>query len=182
MDPFRQTNLYQITDGQMSKYMLLTSLIIYSIKYNILQWGGRVIQVDLTPNRSDCLGIIGLARETGLMNNLDVCMPDIQPVAAVHDDQVAVHLADLDGCPRFVGRVVRDVDLTAATPLWLAEKLRSARNAKQFSAEQEAELQALQQADNDDRAAARIAEAEEPPNPMARGSQRRRRAGSTRTC
>ncbi len=89
-----------------------------------LQLDDRIIEVDLTPNRSDCLGIIGLARETGLMNNLDVCMPAIQPVAAVHDDQVAVHLADLDGCPRFVGRVVRDVDLAAASPLWLTEKLR----------------------------------------------------------
>lgn len=89
-----------------------------------LQLDDSIIEVDLTPNRSDCLGIIGLARETGLMNNLDVCMPDIQPIAAAHNDQVAVHLAALDGCPRFVGRVVRDVDLTAATPLWLTEKLR----------------------------------------------------------
>ena len=48
----------------------------------------------------------------------------------------------------------------------LAEKLRRARKAKQFSPEQEAELQALQQAESDARAAARIAEAEEPPNPM----------------
>ena len=47
-----------------------------------------------------------------------------------------------------------------------AEKLRRARKAKQFSPEQEAELQALQQAESDARAAARIAEAEEPPNPM----------------
>ena len=89
-----------------------------------LQLDDRIIEVDLTPNRSDCLGIIGLARETGLMNNLDVCMPDIQPVAAVHKDQVAVHLAAPEGCPRFVGRVVRGVNLTAATPLWLTEKLR----------------------------------------------------------
>ena len=84
----------------------------------------NIIEVDLTPNRSDCLGIIGLARETGLMNNLDVCTPDMQPVAAAHNDEVAVHLAALEGCPRFVGRVVRDVDLTATTPLWLTEKLR----------------------------------------------------------
>ena len=48
----------------------------------------------------------------------------------------------------------------------MAEKLRRARKAKQFSAEQEAEFQALQRAESDVRAAARIAEAEEPPNPM----------------
>ena len=89
-----------------------------------LQLDDSIIEVDLTPNRSDCLGIIGLARETGLMNNLDVCMPDIQSVAAVHNDQVAVHLAAPEGCARFVGRVVRGVNLAAATPLWLTEKLR----------------------------------------------------------
>ena len=89
-----------------------------------LQLDDSIIEVDLTPNRSDCLGIIGLARETGLMNNLDVCMPDIQSVAAVHNDQVAVHLAAPQGCARFVGRVVRGVNLAAATPLWLTEKLR----------------------------------------------------------
>ena len=48
----------------------------------------------------------------------------------------------------------------------LAERIRRARKAKQFSPEQEAEFQALQQAENDARAAASIAEAEEPPNPM----------------
>ena len=48
----------------------------------------------------------------------------------------------------------------------LAEKIRRARKTKQCSPEQEAELQALQQAESDTRAAARIAEAEEPPNPM----------------
>ena len=48
----------------------------------------------------------------------------------------------------------------------LAEQIRRARKAKQFSPEHEAELQALQQAERDARAEARIADAEEPPNPM----------------
>ena len=66
--------------------LALTSMVTCSLTTASLKW-------ILTPNRSDCLVIIGLARETGLMNNLDVCMPDIQSVAAVHNDQVAVHLA-----------------------------------------------------------------------------------------
>lgn len=83
-----------------------------------------IIEVDLTPNRSDCLGIIGLARETGLMNNLDVCMPVIAPIEPVIDDTIPVELAAGKACPRFVGRVVKNVDLTAPSPLWLVEKLR----------------------------------------------------------
>ena len=83
-----------------------------------------IIEVDLTPNRSDCLGIIGLARETGLMNNLDVCMPSIVENEAVIEDTVSVQLAAGKACPRFVGRVIKSVDLTAPSPLWLTEKLR----------------------------------------------------------
>ena len=63
----------------------------------------------------------------------------------------------------------------------LAEKLRRARKAMQLSPEQEAELKALEQAESDVRAAARIAEAEEPPNSMEWFAERRR-AGSTKTC
>lgn len=83
-----------------------------------------IVEVDLTPNRSDCLGIIGLARETGLMNNLDVCMPVIAPIEPVIDDTISVELSAGTACPRFVGRVIKNVDLSAPSPLWLVEKLR----------------------------------------------------------
>jgi phenylalanyl-tRNA synthetase beta chain len=83
-----------------------------------------IIDLDLTPNRSDCLGLVGLARETGLLSEMDVSYPVIDKVAPVIDDTFPVELSDPAHCPRFVGRVIRNVDVSATTPLWMKEKLR----------------------------------------------------------
>jgi len=85
-----------------------------------------IIELDLTPNRSDCLGMTGLARETGLINSLDVQYPDIPAVPSSIDDTFPVELQSAEACPRFVGRVIRNINLAAQTPLWMKEKLRRA--------------------------------------------------------
>ncbi|WP_111977161.1 phenylalanine--tRNA ligase subunit beta [Algibacillus agarilyticus] len=82
------------------------------------------IEVDLTPNRSDCLGIRGLAREVGVLNRLDVCEPTVNPVAPQSDETVKVELQDAAACPRYLSRVIKGVNIAAATPLWMVEKLR----------------------------------------------------------
>lgn len=83
-----------------------------------------IIDLDLTPNRSDCLSMIGLARETGLMNQLDVNEVDLQKVEPSIEDTFPVELDAGAACSRFVGRVVRNIDQTAESPLWMKEKLR----------------------------------------------------------
>ena len=83
-----------------------------------------IIDLDLTPNRSDCLGMVGLGRETGLVNGLDVKKLEIQAIAATIEDTFAVSLQAGESCPRFVGRVIRGIRLDAQTPLWMKEKLR----------------------------------------------------------
>ena len=82
------------------------------------------IEVDLTPNRADCLGIRGIAREVGVLNNIDVCEPEVTAVEATIDDQISVTLHAPEACPRYLGRIVKGVDVTAPSPLWLVEKLR----------------------------------------------------------
>ena len=82
------------------------------------------IEVDLTPNRGDCLGIKGIARETGLLNNLDLKVSQVAAVKSAIEDIFPVHLNCPQTCPRFVGRIIRDVDLSVPSPLWLREKLR----------------------------------------------------------
>ena len=81
------------------------------------------IEVDLTPNRGDCLSLTGLAREVGALYGAPVSYPQIDPVAASHDDTVSVELLAADACPRYVGRVIRNVDLTRATPAWMVSRL-----------------------------------------------------------
>ncbi|MFM8356721.1 MAG: phenylalanine--tRNA ligase subunit beta, partial [Gammaproteobacteria bacterium] len=85
-----------------------------------------VAEVNLTPNRGDCLSIRGLAREVAVLNNMGVNAPAIPAVPAVSADTVQVELADPSGCPRYLGRVIRGVDLARPAPAWLREKLRRA--------------------------------------------------------
>ncbi|MFW3616443.1 phenylalanine--tRNA ligase subunit beta [Billgrantia antri] len=84
----------------------------------------HTVEVDLTPNRGDCLSLKGLAREVGVLNRLPVTPPVIEPVAPRHDDTFPVHIEDAERCPRYIGRLIKGVDVTAATPLWMVERLR----------------------------------------------------------
>ncbi len=84
----------------------------------------QAIDVDLTPDRGDCLGLIGIAREVGVINRCPVSVPAIEPVPSVIEDTLEVDLVDAAACPRYLCRVVRNVDVNAPTPLWMQEKLR----------------------------------------------------------
>ncbi len=82
------------------------------------------IEIDLTPNRGDCLGIAGLAREVGVLTKLDVSVPAIDIIEERISDTFPIKISAEDACPRYLGRVVKNINLNAATPLWLQEKLR----------------------------------------------------------
>ena len=91
-----------------------------------LQLDDQVIEVDLTPNRSDCLSVAGVAREVGTLYQCDVSAFDIADIAADIDDTFPVRLEAEEACPRYLGRVIRNVNVKAETPLWMVEKLRRA--------------------------------------------------------
>ena len=82
------------------------------------------IEVDLTPNRGDCLGLAGIAREVGVLNRATVTPVATDSVAATVDDTFPVELAAPEGCPRYLGRVIRGIDPHAVTPTWMQERLR----------------------------------------------------------
>src|SRR5690606_23862746 len=89
-----------------------------------LQLDDVSIEVDLTPNRADCLGIRGLAREVGVLNQAQVTEPQIQAMPASIDDKRGIKLSAPEACPRYLGRVIKGINLNTASPLWLKEKLR----------------------------------------------------------
>ena len=91
-----------------------------------LQLNDAVIEVDLTPNRADCLSVRGIAREVGVMNQSPLANMNIDKVAPAIDDTLTVTLPDSEGCPRYLGRVIKGVNVNAASPLWLIERLRRA--------------------------------------------------------
>ncbi len=93
---------------------------------NYLQLDDQVIEVELTPNRGDCLGLSGLARELAALTDTPLTAPDTRPVPAASDRQVAVRLDAPAACPRYLCRVVDNVNAQAPSPLWLQERLRRA--------------------------------------------------------
>ena len=84
----------------------------------------KIIDVDLTPNRGDCLSIAGLSREVGVLNKVDVTAPIIEVVPSTIDDVIDVQLQAPEACPRYVGRIIKGININAASPLWMQEKLR----------------------------------------------------------
>ena len=85
-----------------------------------------VLELGLTPNRADCLSMRGVAREVAALEGLALGGPAWTAVPAAHEASVPVRVEAPEACPRYLGRVVRGVDPTARTPLWMAERLRRA--------------------------------------------------------
>ena len=82
------------------------------------------VELDLTPNRGDCLGLRGIAREVGVLYDLPVHHQPAEEVPAAIDSTFPVILEDAAGCPRYLGRVIEGIDIDAATPFWMVERLR----------------------------------------------------------
>ena len=84
----------------------------------------NLLNLELTPNRGDCLSIAGLAREVAALYSLPAKPPTIRPavVSALPSKDVVVE--DAGGCPHYVGRVVTKLNPKARTPDWMRERLR----------------------------------------------------------
>ena len=89
-----------------------------------LKLDDSTIEISVTPNRADCLGIIGVARDVAVLNKLALNEPEITPVAATIQDTFPIQVDATEACPRYLGRVVKGINVKAATPLWMKEKLR----------------------------------------------------------
>lgn len=88
-----------------------------------LNLNDTIIEVDLTPNRSDCLSIQGVAREISAINKVDMEVFQELIVDTKSDLSLPVSL-EHDACAHYCGRVIEGVDLSATSPTWLVEKLR----------------------------------------------------------
>ncbi|RYJ17619.1 phenylalanine--tRNA ligase subunit beta [Rahnella variigena] len=89
-----------------------------------LKLDDTIIEISVTPNRADCLGILGVARDVAVINQLPLVEPEINPVKASVDATISIDVQAPQACPRYLGRVVKGINVKAATPLWMREKLR----------------------------------------------------------
>src|SRR5574344_387513 len=94
--------------------------------HDYLQLNDKAIEVDLTANRADCLSLRGLAREFGVLTKADVNYPEIAEVDATISDSFPVEVEAKEACPRYLSRVLKGLDLSKSSPVWMQERLRRA--------------------------------------------------------
>jgi len=81
-------------------------------------------ELKLTPNRPDCLGLVGLAHDVAALFDSAVKVPAQQPAAVTGTASRGIRLEAGADAPRYLGRIIENIDPAARTPLWLAERLR----------------------------------------------------------
>ena len=82
------------------------------------------IELKLTPNRPDCLGLVGLAHDVAALFGSAVKVPEQAAAAVTSAARRGIRLEAGKDAPRYLGRIVEGIDPAARTPLWLAERLR----------------------------------------------------------
>jgi phenylalanyl-tRNA synthetase beta chain len=89
-----------------------------------LSLNDSIIEVDLTPNRADCLSVEGIAREVAVLNGMEWTATQFENSAVAHADSLTVSVLAPEACPRYLGRLIKGVNAQAETPLWMQERLR----------------------------------------------------------
>ncbi|MGE3571558.1 MAG: phenylalanine--tRNA ligase subunit beta [Burkholderiales bacterium] len=92
----------------------------------LLDLDEQVLTFKLTPNRADCLSVLGIAREVSALTGVPLKRTVVKAVAARSKAKHPVRITHPAGCGRFAGRVIRDVDATAPTPDWMRRRLERA--------------------------------------------------------
>ncbi|RYZ79549.1 MAG: phenylalanine--tRNA ligase subunit beta, partial [Moraxellaceae bacterium] len=86
----------------------------------------QILELDLTPNRSDCLSLRGIAREVGVLTQSPVHQQEQAPQRATIESVRAVKLTASTACPRYLARTIENIDITIPSPEWLRTKLERA--------------------------------------------------------
>ncbi|MDP4909393.1 MAG: phenylalanine--tRNA ligase subunit beta [Burkholderiaceae bacterium] len=116
----RELGLSQDHGGLM---VLPESAMVGSSIREALNLDDTLFTLKLTPNRADCLSILGVAREVAALTGAELCMPAMQPVDVTLNEVLPVEVLAADLCGRFGGRVLRGVNARASTPTWMVERL-----------------------------------------------------------
>ena len=83
----------------------------------------QVFVIKLTPNKADCLSLVGMAREVSAITGAALCAPKWNAPAVSTDDKRKVTVESKELCGRFAGRVIRGVNPQAKTPDWIVQRL-----------------------------------------------------------
>jgi phenylalanyl-tRNA synthetase beta chain len=90
--------------------------------YDVLPIREEVLDVTPTPNRVDLLSMVGLAREVAALFRSELRLPQVEDPQIVDAEEVDVTVEDFEGCPRYIGRLFREVTI-GPSPQWLRSRL-----------------------------------------------------------
>jgi phenylalanyl-tRNA synthetase beta chain len=91
-----------------------------------LMLNDNVIELGLTPNRADCLSVEGVAREVAVLNKLPFNVPVFETAGVEHQQALEIKVEAAEACPVYLGRLIKNINPNAVTPLWMQERLRRA--------------------------------------------------------
>jgi len=82
------------------------------------------IEIDITPNRADCLSLYGVAREVSALTKCDIKPIDFKKTKPKTKAKKEINLVEKQACPNYLSCVIEDIDPATKTPLWMVEKIR----------------------------------------------------------
>ncbi|MGP1946652.1 MAG: YtpR family tRNA-binding protein, partial [Arsenophonus sp. ER-LPS3-MAG3] len=84
-----------------------------------LKLDDNIFEINSTPNRADCLSILGIARDIAAINNLKLNNVEIEPIKSTNTTIFPIRVEVPIKCPRFLGRIIKNINITAETPIWM---------------------------------------------------------------
>ncbi len=91
-----------------------------------LKLDDTIFVIKLTPNKADCLSILGVAREVAAITGAKLCVPQVEAQASTIKDSIKVSIENPELCGRFAGRIIKGVNAKATTPAWMVRCLEGA--------------------------------------------------------
>ena len=104
-------------------WLLPTDAPVGKMLREYLELDDKLFTLKLTPNRSDCSGMVGIAREVAALTGSALKPLDIQIQPVAFSEQLPVNVAEAQACPLYCGRMVRGVNAAAPTPAWMLRRL-----------------------------------------------------------
>lgn len=89
-----------------------------------LDLNDHTIELGLTPNRADCLSVEGIAREVAVLNKLTFQQLPCEANPIHHQETLSIQIEQPNDCPAYLGRLIKNINAHAVTPLWMQERLR----------------------------------------------------------
>lgn len=90
---------------------------------DFLNLNDKIIEINVTPNRADCLSIIGIARDLAAIYKLPLIEPNIIPVTATLKEKLPITVLEEEACPRYLGLIIKSINSSAIIPQWMQNKL-----------------------------------------------------------